>query len=196
MTSVKMLLFGAVILTAVLAMVALLRYMTVVPGRPHSGPLPALTAEEESLARRLAAHIAAIASRPHNIRHYDELEQAARYIERELVALGYAPSAQVFNVDGRDVRNIEAVIEPADPARLRGTVVVGAHYDSFGDAPGANDNGSGTAAILELARMLGDLRGRTDVRIHLVLFVNEEPRTWAATVTRALSPNEEKGSSE
>jgi Peptidase family M28 len=151
MIGMKMLLLGAVILTAALAMVARLRYMTAVPGRPHSGPLPALTAEEEGLARRLGAHIAAIASRPHNIRHYAELEQAARYIESELATLGYAPSAQVFNVDGRDVRNIEAVIEPADPARLRGTVVVGAHYDSFGDAPGANDNGSGTAAILELA---------------------------------------------
>ena len=75
----------------------------------------------------------------------------------------------------KQVRNIEVTIEPADPARSRGTVVLGAHYNSAGDAPGANDNGSGTAAVLELARLLRDLRGRTDARIRLVLFVNEEP---------------------
>jgi Zn-dependent M28 family amino/carboxypeptidase len=73
------------------------------------------------------------------------------------------------------VRNIEATIEPADPARFRGTVVLGAHYDSYGDAPGANDNGTGAAAVIELARRLIDLRNAGDVRIRLVLFVNEEP---------------------
>jgi Zn-dependent M28 family amino/carboxypeptidase len=52
--------------------------------------------------------------------------------------------------------------------------VVGAHYDSIDDAPGANDNGSGTAAILELARLLKDLR-LAHTRLRLVLFVNEEP---------------------
>jgi Peptidase family M28 len=175
MISLKMLLLGAALLAAALAAVAVFRYMTAVPGRPHSGPLPPLTSEEALVARRLAAHIAAIASRPHNVRHYDELEQAARYIERDLAALGYAPVPQVYNVDRRDVRNIEAIIEPAEPTRARGTIVLGAHYDSVGDAPGANDNGSGTAAILELARLLADLRGRSDVRIRLVLFVNEEP---------------------
>ena len=57
----------------------------------------------------------------------------------------------------------------------RGTIVFGAHYDSYGDAPGANDNGTGTAAVLELARLLSDLRSRSEARIRLVLFVNEEP---------------------
>jgi hypothetical protein len=151
------------------------RYVTSVPGTAHTGPLPVLADAEAATATRLAAHIKAIASRPHNIAHYADLENAARYIEAELTALGYKPQPQVFQVDGRDVRNIEAVIEPSDPEASRGTIVVGAHYDSFGDAPGANDNGTGTAAVIELARLLADLRGRSGARIRLVLFVNEEP---------------------
>ena len=52
--------------------------------------------------------------------------------------------------------------------------MLGAHYDSYGDAPGANDNGTGVAAVLELARLLKEWRPR-DTRLRFVLFVNEEP---------------------
>jgi hypothetical protein len=167
-------LVGTLLLIAVLIGAAL-HYMTSVPGPTHRGPLPPLTADEAAMARRLARHVAAIGSVPHNIEHYEELEKAARYIEAELRALGYEPTPQVFAVDERSVRNIEVAIEPSDPARTRGTIVLGAHYDSYGDAPGANDNATGAAAIIELARALRDLRGRTDTRVRLVLFVNEEP---------------------
>jgi Zn-dependent M28 family amino/carboxypeptidase len=53
--------------------------------------------------------------------------------------------------------------------------VIGAHYDSYGNASGANDNGTGAAAVLALARRLAGLRGKASLRIRLVLFVNEEP---------------------
>jgi len=52
--------------------------------------------------------------------------------------------------------------------------VVGAHYVSAIGAPGANDNGSAVAAVIELARLFGDLKDKTPRRIRLVLFVNEE----------------------
>ena len=151
------------------------RYLTSVPGKPHEGPLPALESKEAATAAHLKTHIVAIASKPHNVEHYDELEKSAHYIENALTRLGYKPAAQVYEADGKAVRNIEVVIEPKDPARSRGTIVLGAHYDSYGDAPGANDNGTGTAAVLELARLLTDLRDKTDTRIRLVLFTNEEP---------------------
>jgi hypothetical protein len=166
---------GSIVLVIVAACVSALVHMTSVPGRPHTGPLPALTEPETATAHRLRAHIATIANAPHNLTHYAELEKVARYIEGELSALGYIPTPQIYTVDGKAVRNIEATIEPRGPGRVRGTIVVGAHYDSYGDAPGANDNGTGTAATLELARLLVDLRATTDVRIRLVLFVNEEP---------------------
>ena len=175
MIGYRAILLAAIAIALVGGIVALLRYMTTVPGESHRGPLPALGTGDTLMAERLGAHIAAIASRPHNIANYAELEKAARYIEHQLRALGYEPVAHVFTADQREVRNIEVTIEPADPGRSRGTVVVGAHYDSAGNAPGANDNGSGTAAVLELARLLGDLRGRIDARVRLALFVNEEP---------------------
>jgi hypothetical protein len=174
-TGVATLLAGGAALLLLLIGAALVWYMFGVPGRAHRGPLPALTPDEADLARRLKTHIAAIASRPHNVRYYAELEKSARYIEQQLTALGYAPLAQVYRVDGRDVRNIEATIAPADPACARGSLVIGAHYDSVADAPGANDNGSGVAAAIELARLLADLRGKCEATIRLVLFVNEEP---------------------
>jgi Zn-dependent M28 family amino/carboxypeptidase len=162
----------------VLALVAAgygaLHYMTAVPGTPHRGALPALTAEETALAAQLKRHIAMIAAREHNVACHEELEQVARYIEATLAAMGYAVGRQEFFTDGKPVRNIDAVIEPAgisDPE----VIVVGAHYDSVRGSPGANDNASGTAAVLELARMLRDLDGKSGKRLRFVLFVNEEP---------------------
>ncbi len=158
---------------ALIAIGALLWYSLGMPGHPYSGPLPDATAEETGLAPRLRQHIAAIASEPHNTGHYDALENAAHYIERTLAAQGYRTVSQPYEAGGSMVRNLEATIEPGSAADAK-TVVVGAHYDSAGEAPGANDNGSGTAAVLELARLLKDFRP-VHTRLRLVLFVNEEP---------------------
>jgi hypothetical protein len=166
---------AAIVTLAVLLVVAGIHYFTAVPGVPHAGPLPTLAEEEAATGARLLEHIRVIASRPHNVAHHDELEKAAKYIEATLTTLGYRPVPQAFRTEGRDVRNIEVAIEPAEPGSSRGTIIVGAHYDSYGDSPGANDNGTGTAAVIELARLLANLRGRIDVRVRLVLFVNEEP---------------------
>src|SRR4051794_36148818 len=86
-------------------------YMTGMPGKPNRGPLPPLTAEERDLAPQLRRHIAAIASREHNVMHYDELETSARYIEATLESYGCAVNRQVFDADDfrsetRSVRNI------------------------------------------------------------------------------------------
>ena len=152
---------------------AALLWMTSVPGSSHQGPLPPITEGEKELAARLEAHVRAVASEPHNLEHPEALERSARYIETVLTGFGYRTQSQVFTAAGRQVRNIEAVIEPRRPDAR--TLVVGAHYDSYHDAPGANDNGSGTAAAIELARMLAGLNGKSDLRIRFVLFVNEEP---------------------
>jgi Peptidase family M28 len=150
-----------------------LLWMTAVPGRSWQGPLRPLDEGGIRLAERLRRHVKAIASAPHNVAHPEALEQSARYLERTLISLGYRVRRQSFPAGGTRVRNIEAVVEPAD-ARAP-TLVVGAHYDSYGDAPGANDNATGAAAVLELARALRPLSGRSRLRLRLVLFVNEEP---------------------
>jgi hypothetical protein len=167
---------AALVLLAFLAVgYGALHYMTGVPGRSHRGPLPPLTAEEMALAASLKLHIASIAAREHNIAHYDELEKAARHIEATLASFGYAVGRQEFSADGRLVRNIDATIEPPAEKPDPEVIVVGAHYDSAPGTPGANDNGSGAAAVIELARLLRDLDRKSGKRIRFVLFVNEEP---------------------
>jgi Zn-dependent M28 family amino/carboxypeptidase len=150
-------------------------YTLVMPGRLHSGPLPQLSEDERAMAVTMRGFVRSIASRPHNTSFPEELEASARQIEATLKSFGYSPKAQKFIAGGIEVRNIEVVIEPAGVAAASlSTLVVGAHYDSAGDAPGANDNGSGVAALLILARELKQHPAR-NTRLRLVFFVNEEP---------------------
>ena len=166
---------GLVVLVLVAAGYGALHYMTGVPGQPHRGALPPLTAEETALAAALGRHIATIAAREHNVAHYDELEKVARHIEASLASFGYGVGRQEFFADGKPVRNIDATIEPPPGQGDPEVIVVGAHYDSARGTPGANDNASGAAAVIELARLTRDLAGRSAKRIRFVLFVNEEP---------------------
>ncbi len=153
--------------------VLILLWMTAVPGHSYAGPPPPMTATEHALVTRLRTHVVAIASEPHNIGHPDALERSATYIERQLAGMGYIVHRQWFEADGHRVRNIEVTIDPGIPDSR--TLVVGAHYDSAYDAPGANDNGSGVAALLELAGSMAGQNGRARMRFRLVFFVNEEP---------------------
>jgi hypothetical protein len=162
------------------AITGLLRYALVWPRQPYRDALPGLTADETVLGHRLRRHLDQFASTPHNLDHYPALEAAACYIERELVALGGEPTLQEFEVFGRPVRNIELTLEPAgDRAADATTYVIGAHYDSPDDSPGANDNGTGVAALIELARLLQSAPP-LPYRLRLVFFVNEEA-PWGKT---------------
>lgn len=125
--------------------------MTVMPGRSHTGPLPPLTEEGRALAERLRGHVAALASSERNT----DLERPARYIESQL---GDAES-QYFESGGRKVRNIESSGKPFG-------IVVGAHYDTVPGSPGADDNASAVAVLIELARM--------KLPVRFVAFANEE----------------------
>lgn len=162
----------ALLLLALVASVPLsVRYFAYLPLYGHQGPLPDATAEESALAARLLDHVSAIASVPHNTDHPEALEAAARYIERQLEALGYTIERQEFPSGALTVRNIHVAIGTPSPGKP--SFVVGAHYDSAGTAPGANDNGTGTAALIELARALKPLAPRKHL-LRLVFFVNEE----------------------
>src|SRR5215207_7783987 len=100
-------------------------WTTAVPGRSHAGPLPPLTPDQAALAARLREHVRAVASRPHNLGHPEELERAAAHIEAALEGMGYAVRRQPFSAAGREVRNIEAVVEPSAAAAGARTLVVG-----------------------------------------------------------------------
>jgi Zn-dependent M28 family amino/carboxypeptidase len=101
--------------------------------------------------------------------HYAELKAAADHIERSFSAAGLRPRREGYEMRGRTFDNIEVEIRGDTPQIL----LVGAHYDSVIGAPGANDNGSGVAALLALARRFAGKPARQTLRF--VAFVNEEP---------------------
>ena len=128
---------------------------------------------QQGLAIRLEAHVQMLAGRigERNMWHPERLEQAARYIEAQFMAAGWAIEGQVYTLQKHRVRNVVAEIEGQE--RPEEIVVIGAHYDSVVGSPGANDNATGVAALLELARLLSGERPKRTLR--LVAFVNEEP---------------------
>jgi len=143
------------------------------PGRSHRGPLPALTAQEGEIATRLSRHVETLAGEigERNLWHLGELRKAADHIRASFAETGDVVAAQEFAVSGLTVANLEAERKGQGPAQE--IVVVGAHYDSVVGSPGANDNATGVAALLEVARLLRDTRHRRTLRF--VAFVNEEP---------------------
>ena len=153
--------------------------MTAMPGARHRGPLQPLAGGDRQLPANLKAHVVAVASEEHNAGHPEALERSARYIEATLSGLGYSVSRQEFETGDMKVRNLE--VRRAGPgagkARL---IVIGAHYDSAQGAVGADDNGSGVAALLELARLLESLEPAEGLEMRLVFYVNEE-LPWFAT---------------
>lgn len=153
------------------------------PGQSHKGPLPPSTSEESLLQGRMEKHVRMLAGDigERNLWHPKGLEEAVDYIAQDFTTSGYAVSFQEIPVEGtpfglpssgvKIVKNIEAELRGQSLAAE--TVVVGGHYDSVLASPGANDNATGTAAVLEIARVLwGRKLART---VRFVAFVNEEP---------------------
>src|SRR5262249_59316695 len=124
------------------------------PGHSYSGTLPPLSAAERTARDRLAQHVQALAGEigERNIWRPAALDQAARYIEATWHAQGYRVARQPFTVEGQTVHNLEVVLPGG--SRRDEIVLVGAHYDTVPRSASDNDNGTGTAAVLELARRL------------------------------------------
>ena len=99
------------------------------------------------------------------------LDSVAAYLTQQLRAAGaHEVGEQPYEVQGRSYRNVLASFGPAEGPRL----IIGAHYDVCGEQPGADDNGTGVAALLELARLLGQ-QPHLPYRIDLVAYTLEEP---------------------
>ena len=104
-----------------------------------------------------------------NMDRYPQLMAAADFIEKSFSSAGLQPRRDTYQLHNLACHNIETEIPGASPQ----IIVVGAHYDSVLGAPGANDNGSGMAAVLALARRFANKQpGQT---LRFVAFVNEEP---------------------
>ena len=103
-----------------------------------------------------------------NLENYARLQTAADFIEHSLGESGLRTRRDGYQVGALVCENIEAEIIGSEPE----IVVIGAHYDSVSGCPGANDNGSGVAALLALARRAPRHPTRT---LRFLAFANEEP---------------------
>ena len=128
------------------------------------------TPDFEATLKKHVEHLA-ITIGERNLLHYEELCAAADYIETEFENLGLNPERQTFEVRRLKCHNISAEIKGTKlPDEI---VIIGGHYDSAEGTPGANDNGSGVAAMLVLAKHFS--KSKPDRTLRFVAFTNEEP---------------------
>ena len=120
---------------------------------------------------RLRRHVEQLSREfhPRNFLHPENLDRCAEYIALHFGQAGAAVEIQPFTVAGRQFRNVIGRFGSGCGPRI----IVGAHYDACGDTPGADDNASGVAALLELAFLLGRHPPARDVE--LVAWSLEEP---------------------
>lgn len=147
--------------------------MILMPGRSYEGPLPPLSPADEALREELRRDVERLGGEigERNVWRCDELVAAAAFIETSLKDAGFQVRSQEYTVEGCACRNLDVELPGArQPGEI---VVIGAHYDSVMGSPGANDNGTGVAAVLALARRFaGKAPART---LRFAAFVNEEP---------------------
>ena len=129
----------------------------------------------ESLAARLEATVRHLSGEigERHFRRAHALDEALNFIREELGRSNVAATDHPFEVSGRQFTNVEVIIPARSGATEQACIVVGAHYDTVPGTPGADDNATGVAALLELARQLSHERFERSLR--LVFFPNEEP---------------------
>jgi Peptidase family M28 len=175
----RRILFSALrIAIAVAAILALLWWFGMrMPGKNISKTAP-LSPDEIELREELRADVQKLAGDigERNMWHYAKLDAAADFIEDSFSRTGFHPRRDTYEIRGQPCHNIEVEIPAQQGAAVSSPppiIVIGAHYDSVFGSPGANDNGTGVAATLALARRFV---GRTPQHtIRFVAFVNEEP---------------------
>lgn len=123
---------------------------------------------------RLEVDVRRLATPRHAAFAPDALRAAEDLVALELGAAGLRVERQLFEWKGREFHNVVGTLDGAEPERP--WVVVGAHFDSVAGSPGADDNASGVAAMLEAARLLG--RSRPGATVQFVGFNLEETQDY------------------
>ena len=125
------------------------------------------------LVERLRQHVDVLAELigPRHTGRPTALASAATYIERQFVAMGDEVERQMYEVEGTTVANL--IVERRGDRRPDAILVLGAHYDSIPETPGADDNASAVAVLIEAARLLQGRHGQRTIRF--VAFACEEP---------------------
>jgi hypothetical protein len=131
---------------------------------------PSATKPEMVCSERIIAHISSLEGVRHPVAAPEALERAADYVTSCFNALGYDVGEHLFSDNGQQFRNIIATQPGLD--RYQERVVVLAHYDTVAGSPGADDNASGVAVMLEIATLLNRLR--FERTIHFIAVALEE----------------------
>src|SRR5207244_10154841 len=139
------------------------------PGKNVSKAGP-LSPDEVVLREELRADVQKLAGEigERNMWHYAQLNAAVDFIEGSFSRAGLRTRRDSYQMQGQPCHNLEAEISGSRPE----IIVIGAHYDSVVGSPGANDNGTGVAATIALARRFAGTRPKHTLRF--VAFVNEE----------------------
>jgi hypothetical protein len=126
---------------------------------------------------RLQTHVhkLSVELAPRDESHIENLDRVAAYIRNEFSQATTFVSEQAFSVQGKSYRNVIARFGPETEERI----IVGAHYDTAGPLPGADDNASGVAGLIELAHLLA--RQPPSLQVELVAFTLEEPPYFRTT---------------
>ena len=106
-----------------------------------------------------------------NYTNTDSLDKAADYLKKKFIEYGFKPVEQKYQVRGEEYRNIIASFGPDDAPRI----IIGAHYDVCGSQPGADDNASAVAGLLETARLLKREKPALKYRVDFAAYTLEEP---------------------
>ena len=120
---------------------------------------------------RLEKHVRILSEKyiPRNYQHTDNLDSAAAYIMKEFEQTNGIVSQQPYSINSSVYKNIILQLGPSTRERI----VVGAHYDAVVGSPGADDNASGIAGLIELAHLLDDIS--LPIMVELVAYTLEEP---------------------
>jgi len=140
------------------------------PGKNISKP-GLLSPDEIALREELRTDVQRLAGEigERNMWHYAQLNAAVDFIEDSFSRAGLRTRRDSYQMQGRPCHNLEAEVSGSRPE----IIVIGAHYDSVVGSPGANDNGTGMAATIALARRFAGTKPKHTLRF--VAFVNEEP---------------------
>lgn len=143
------------------------------PEQSYKGQLPTLQKDEIILQNELRQDIQKIGIEigARNKNYYQNLDDTRSFLVGKFTQFGYQVKQQEYKIKEQTYYNIE--VEKLGTEKPNEVILVGGHYDSALHSPGANDNGTGASATLELARIFA--RKSTKRTIRFIAFVNEEP---------------------
>jgi Zn-dependent M28 family amino/carboxypeptidase len=140
--------------------------------QPILGPFGEPSEGFSASPANLKAHVQKISQDffPRDSEHPENLSKVAHYILNELQQYSTDVAEQKYRVETKEFKNIIAKFGPS----TKRVIVIGAHYDACEELPGADDNASGVAGLLELARYL-KMHPPVHVAVQLVAYSTEEP---------------------